>query len=296
MSASAHCETRRDKTLQNTRSSVLYAAVVLVTGLLLSGTASADQIYGDTSIGFGQVGVSLAGTDFFGFDASDSQCDMPGTGPGCFAIESGTGSFASLVNVNFAANLIADLPAPPLSGPDPITNFLSFDGGKVAFDLITVMPGGGTNCAGLADLTLPNLSCTIYSPDGTQSSPYLLTNGPSGQTVSVATTMYFNGYSGSAATGTTLYVGIFSTQLANETIAGIYNDIVQGGTESSSWSATFAPSTTVQSQSSPTAPEPGTLLLFGAGLICLAARFGYRRRELKTAAIAAVPGRMAESR
>src|SRR5579862_6152065 len=86
---------------------------VLITLILVVGTASADPITGTTSLGFGQVGVSVFGTDFFGFDSSNSQCDVPGQGPGCFDVLSGTGSFVGLVNFNPAINTIRDLVSPP---------------------------------------------------------------------------------------------------------------------------------------------------------------------------------------
>jgi hypothetical protein len=250
------------------------AFVLSGAALLASGIASADSISGTISAGFGQVGVSLAGTDFFGFNSADSQCDKTGAGAGCFDILSGTGSFASLVNSNAQINTIQDLPSPPLSGSIPIKNFISFDGGAITFDLVTVLPGGGQDCSAV-NQSAPNLSCTIYANFGTvanpdiQGSPWLLTNGPDDTTLSIAATMYFNGYSGDPANGVTVYRGIFSTQLSGTDINAMYNLIVGGGTGTSSWSASFSP---VTSQLQSAAPEPGSVLLMGMGLIGLAYR------------------------
>ena len=203
--------------------------------LCFCGTASADTITGTTSLGLGQVGVSVFGTDFFGFNGSNSQCDVPSfpvSTAGCFDILSGTGTFASLVNVNAQINTIQDLPGPPLggaglSGPNPVSSFISFHSGAVIFDLLSVLPGGGQNCATVPDLTAPNASCTVYVDYGSpgspniQVSPYLLTNGPDATTLGVSATMYFNGYTGDANNGTSLYRGIFSTQLSGVNIFNV---------------------------------------------------------------------------
>src|SRR5258708_27333191 len=118
-------------------SSLLSAAALISALLVMPGTASADGITGTISAGFGQVGVSLAGTDFFSFDGANSQCDAAGTGAGCFDVLSGTGSFAGLVNSNAQINTIQDLPSPPLSGSIPMADFISFDSGAIQFDLVT---------------------------------------------------------------------------------------------------------------------------------------------------------------
>lgn len=270
-----HFETRKLRFLLRTSP----AALLLCGTLFLSTGARADIISGTTSLGFGQVGVSIFGTDFFGYNGASSQCDIPGTGSGCFDILSGTGDFAKLVNFNAQANTIQDLPSPPLSGPILKPGFISFDNGAILFDLLNVLPGGGQNCATVANLTAPNISCTVYVDYGTpqnpnmQVSPYLLTNGPDGSAVGVSATMYFAGYSGSAAGGTTLYRGIFSTQLAGVDILDVYGVIASGGTGTSSWSAAFSPMT---SQQVAGAPEPASWLLFGAGMIGIA--FRIRRR------------------
>ena len=264
---------------------ITFVAVALT---LFTGAANADPITGTTSLGFGQVGVSLFGTDFFGLNSGDSQCDVPGEGPGCFDVLSGSGTFAGLVNFNPAINSIKDLPAPPLSGAIAIPEFLSFFGGAVKFDLVSVLPGGGQNCASIPDLTAPNAACTIYADYGTpespnpQVSPYYIANGPDATTVSVSATMYFNAYSNSSDNGTSLYRGIFSTQLAGINISQIYGVIATGGTETSSWSASFSPVSVPNSQQSTATPEPGTWLLALAGG---AALFMRKRRTRVLAAV-----------
>lgn len=240
--------------------------------MLVPGRVFADTITGNVSVGLGQVSVSVQGIFFLGFDSSDSQCDLTGGTSGCFDVVSGTGTFANLLTTNPQVNSIQDLPAPPLSGPESIADYMMFDSGAVLFDLIGVVPGAAQNCATVADLTVPNISCTIYANYGTvadpdiQIAPFVDTNGPDNTTVSVSATAYFMGYTGDPGNGETLYRGIFTTQISDMNLSQLYSAIASGGVITNAWSASFSPVT----------PEPGTWLLASLGFIgiCAARRVG----------------------
>ena len=233
----------------------------------VSAGAAWGGVVGEASVGFGQVGVSVFGTDFFSF--SNGQCNQPGSGAGCFALVGGTGTFANHTNFAAQSNTIQDLVAPPLSGAIARPSFMSFDNGAIIFDLIYVVPGGGQNCATAGNLRAANLSCSIFVDYGSQASPdvqispYLLTNGPAGNTVGVSASMYFGAYTPDAPSDVSSYIGIFSTQLAGTTINDLYSVIANGGTKTSSWSASFSPNSAPHDTAA--APEPGTILLAVTG-------------------------------
>ena len=132
-------------------------------------------------------------------------------------------------------------------------------GGVVNFDLISfVMPGASGNCT---LTTAPNL-CSLAG------SPFTFLQQTSDQVViSFATTEI--AYTGTSASGSTPYQGIFSATLSGVlpngstvNIPDILNFIIGGGTVTATWSGTDSPA-------SPSAvPEPSQLgFLFGAGLI-----------------------------
>ena len=256
-----------------------YAVAVASACLLVSGTASADPITGLLFAGLGQVGVSAFGTDFYSYNNSGGQCDVPGSSPGCFEIQSNSsGIFSSYVGDSTSSNLIDDLsnPAEPLSGPLAVPDYISIDGGApggVTFDLTDIFAGTGANCFSFTDaqLAAPGTSCTIYvpygPPFGTEISPYTLTNDnapPFGngnaETASVSMTMTYNAYTGNSSGGETPYYGIFTTD-ASFNILQILTAIEGGGELSSQWQATFAPIPVSST------PEPGSLLLVGLGLM-----------------------------
>jgi hypothetical protein len=257
---------------------------VVIAVSVLSGTASADPITGFLFAGLGQVGVSAFGTDFFSYNSSpgSQQCDLPGTAPGCFVIQSNsTGVFQSYIGDPTSSNLIDDLtnPAEPLSGALAVPDFISIDGGApggVTFNLVDIFPGTGGSCAALTinQLEAPGTTCTIFidygTPFGTEVSPFTLKNdnappgGTEAVTAGVSMTQLYDAYTGSIFGGETPYYGIFTTD-ATENIEQILTAVEGGQVLADQWQATFAPipgATTI----TPNAPEPGTLLLAGLGI------------------------------
>ena len=143
----------------------------------------------------------------------------------------------------------------------------SFPGAR--FDLEYISPGGFTSASCFLPVAsaLPGQTCTPFA-----GSPFNLTNLGSGSTV----TGVLIGFSlqGDAINLTTLeetdFSGSFSTQIDGHTLQDIIATITAGGTVSNSYSANFT-ATGV--------PEPGTISLFGAGLIGLGLL--QRRRRAK---------------
>jgi len=266
--------------------------VLALLALGLPGFVWADSIIGTVNVTLGSVGVSLGGTDFFSYDPGTFSCDTNDgfTAPGCFLMQPGapaaggpTGNFIPLVaaqGLNAAVNTIQDLPTPPnpLSGPDAIPGFIKFDNGAgaggITFDLTTILPGTGPDCTTI-NMNVGGASCTIYTPFGV--SPYTLTNNLTATAVTVGASMYFNGYSGNPANGTTPYIGVFSTQVSSLLVQGnpnpinpvdiatIFNVIINGGETTSTWNASFAP----------LVPEPAAFVLAGLGLMGI----GFLRRR-----------------
>jgi hypothetical protein len=115
--------------------------------------------------------------------------------------------------------------------------------------LTQILPGTGTaaNCT--------NGSGNPCTPAG---SPFTLTQSSTGVTVNLA--FLGNSYTGSAASGTSPTVSLFTTQIIMpcNTTASCLALLGAGGTIDASYSATFTASTV---------PEPSALLLMGAGLI-----------------------------
>jgi hypothetical protein len=234
--------------------------------------ASAAPVTGVTNIsGSVNVGNNLGALyiDFFGTPASF--CAVPGVGvPGCFNTQ-------AVSNGNFpppagAAGTILDLQSPPLpvSGAANLASWITFTGGAgVVFNLTFLVPGSAVDCATLtpAQLAAPNTTCSAYF--GGIASPFTLTNDATGTQTAVRMATFVDAYIGSAATGTTPYRGIFTTQVqgnlgqvlaAAATPAGFAPDGV-------SYSANFTP-----------IPEPGTVALALVGFAMIGAGL-YRRRS-----------------
>ena len=165
----------------------------------------------------------------------------------------------------------------------PITAFktanLTIGGGPAIFDLLFIAAPSGFPLCTFATVAG---SCSTGSLVLTQSSP---------TQVSIGFTTNEIGYLGSSATGSTPYIGIFTTQLSGnlltfgcvvsgaqtctDTIANIllfeataaqttaagFGAVGQSGTVKSSWSATESPSITSST------PEPISFVLFGSGLV-----------------------------
>jgi hypothetical protein len=143
-------------------------------------------------------------------------------------------------------------------------DFMTFSAApNITFTLTELFAGtdGDTQCF---IAPAPGQQCT---PDVPVQSPYNLNN-----TTLNSSTASFNlaGFEVDSLTGNTIpFTGIFSTQFPNQNYQTLLETVNNGGTITTSFSASFA-------TSAPTAPEPGTwiLLAIGAGAIGLA----YRRR------------------
>jgi len=146
-------------------------------------------------------------------------------------------------------------------------------GQTVHFDLTSLpLTNGGAgfgNCGSNAALN----SC---SPAG---SIFTFSEDSTGTQVSLSFSALMNAYTGTSASGTTAYRGIFTTQISGTlsgsgsclgltaNITNILTCEASGGTITNTWSASESPA--------PSTPEPGTLLLMGSGLAGLA---GFVRR------------------
>jgi len=259
------------------RSFLVSWAAVTGIALLVSGTASADSVIGQANFGFGNVGVNSSGTEFFSFSTLSQECNAnPGTGEGCFDVQSGDGTFVNLTSLVVPAmdNSIANIGPTITSQTYPVVDEIMLNGGAsaltdgVSFDLTSIAPGSLTACTGTGDTY-----CAIYLNN--VATPYALSQQTT-NTVSVTATMYFNAYTHNSSNPTP-YQGIFTTQV-NGTIdgaQGILAEIVGGQTVVNSWDATFVPGSGTSNLQA--APEPGTLLLAGLGLIALS----YVRRGRK---------------
>ena len=171
-----------------------------------------------------------------------------------------SGSDSGLFQVGSnASDTIKNLPA---GVPTPLVDFLTVEGGslglgQVFFDLNNiVIPGAFGTCNTFA-------VNNVCNPGG--NSPFVLFQSTPTQ-ISVTFAVTASAYTGTSASGTTDYDGIFSTTLSGNlangtaaTIPNLLNFFAGGGAVNATWSATL----------SPTVPEPGTWMLLGLGLIAL---------------------------
>jgi len=185
--------------------------------------------------------------------------------PGCFQVAfPSTGNFSSIPVSYFLSNSIKDLPIGQIL---PLLSFMEFQNG-ITFDLTKINAGGATACTA-ANSGLPNTTCTPFLGAGVLS-PFILTNDSSATSSTVSFSVEVLGYQGVSSTGTTPYLGIFSTQTAGQNIAQNLAIIGGGGTIVNAYSANFSP-----------VPEPGTLGTLGLGLGMLV--FGAYRRSSRSA-------------
>jgi hypothetical protein len=222
---------------------------------LLHSTANAASIPTvQLSIGNGDIfvtgnGMTTGCIDFFN-SGSLSTCQTGPGADGSFTVESGKAPFAA-----GQTGVIQDL---NFSTPFPVVGFMTdAAAGPAIFDLISFIVSStqkGT-CA-LNDST-PNDVCELAN------SPFVLTNGPGGNTVSISLTANLEAYTGTSGTNYSLatpVLGIFTSEIAGGTIGSVLTAFNTAGFESNiPWSANLTG----------VVPEPGTFGLLGISLIGL---------------------------
>lgn len=164
-----------------------------------------------------------------------------------------TGSFSGLTGG------VYNTPTLSQTATLPIVNFISFNQGvavPIDFDLQQIMPGFGTlaNCAS-------NTIGAACTPTG---SPFTLIQTALGANPEVAVTLSLSGiaYTGSSASGSSNAGAIYTTQLTMppedcNTVTTCLSLLSGGGSLEANYSANFTTSSI---------PEPGSMLLMGAGL------------------------------
>ena len=239
-------------------------SVGLVVCLLSATTAMATTITGKFDI-TGTAGVSANTIDFY--NGAPNCASGPNVGvAGCFLV--GATSPASSFTVDAGTiGFINDLQNGPVIGPTLIPGFMTFSNG-IVFDITNILGSPNSSCT-TVDATQGGVSC---SP-GPGLSPFTLTNGPGplpggtgiAQSVGIQFTIFARGYTVSAATGSSPYVGIFTTQIAAQDAQDILNQLASnGGTGffTHAYSASFSPRVAGDVGT----PEPGSLLTMGIGL------------------------------
>lgn len=239
----------------------LYLALGMAACLLSATRGSATPIIvpsggAQANIG-GCVTVSLSGVMFFNTPCTTAHIFDAGSPD--------TGSYAGLTG-----GTIQDLLGPPVTGTlaTPIINFATFTvpGGPVHFDLMSIDAGAGTG-AGCTSNTVGN-SCT---PPG---SPFTL-NQVAANKVSISLSLNGIAYLGTSGTGSSpTGVLVTSQNLIPGTITSVLAQALTASGIQNSYSATFS------SVSSPVVPEPGTLVMLGAGIGMMGLSF-IRRRSIK---------------
>lgn len=212
-----------------------FAGWLALPAFLLTSTAYATPVTGQANIA-GNVTVTSNAINF-----------APTFTTTAGAME--TGSFAGLTG-----GTIQSLTGGPVTGNTSVPSFVVFSTGvasPVTFDLTYIAPGVGT-LAGCSSSSL-GAECT---PAGSPFSLFQISSN------TVIASLQFNGnsYTGTAASGTSPTTSIFSTQtVLGGTIPQVLAQLNSpGGITGITYSASFTVTAV---------PEPGSLLIMGAGLV-----------------------------
>lgn len=245
---------------------------------LLSATcAMATTITGKFDI-TGTAGVSSNTIDFY--NGAPSCASGPNVGvAGCFLVGATTPASSFTVDAG-TIGLINDLQNGPVTGPTLIPGFMTFSNG-IIFDITNILGSPNPYCS-TVDTTQGGVACA----PGPGPSPFTLTNGPGplpggkgvAQSVGIQFSIFARGYTGGASTGSTPYVGIFTTQIAAQDAQDILNQLASNsgtGFFTHAYSASFSPRTTTDTFT----PEPGSFTLLVSGLSLFAAPLVKRLRR-----------------
>lgn len=225
----------------------------------------------------GVLAISNVGGSLVGITTTPSFCVNWGGGSTCVAGTTHQMTVSGVSNL-FSTSTSATDQIKDLTGTGALTSFETvlgagaLAGQTIIFDL-TSIPTNGAVAVGNCGSNAAFNTCTPAF------SPFTFSEDSTGTQVSISFSTLMNAFTGSSATGVTGYRGVFTTQVSGTltgsgacvglaaNITNILSCEAAGGTVSSTWSATESPI--------PGTPEPASLMLFGSGLMGLAA---FRRR------------------